>query len=185
MNTAPGTISKTIKVEKRVSFLFKKHGASSEASLGHHLHPTWCTLYLKLLKIKPWYYLIMTRGAMVVGLTTDQKFACSNHVGVKRVINLADLTKVSEQFGMSKFWFSAPKLVELDPHIAYIGNLVWKGLHWFEKDYIGLKRTALAWKGLHWFEKDYIGLKRTTLVWNGLHWFEKDYIDLKRITLVW
>ena len=34
------------------------------------------------------------------------------------------ITKVSEQFGMSKFRFSAPKLVELDPHIACIENLV-------------------------------------------------------------
>ena len=63
--------------------------------------------------------------------------------------------------------------------------MVWKGLHWFEKIYICLKRTTLVWKGLHWYEKDYICLKRTTLVWKGIHWFEKDYTGLKRTTLIW
>ena len=32
------------------------------------------------------------------------------------------ITNVSEQFWMSKFRFSVPKLVEIDPHIAYIKN---------------------------------------------------------------
>ena len=32
------------------------------------------------------------------------------------------ITNVSEQFWMSKFRFSVPKLVELDPHIAYVEN---------------------------------------------------------------